>query len=70
MTRDRAAARGATPDHHRMAPSERSRAEAARTDDLAGALVALAPALDAHLTAGGPDLAARRSIWRHALDDP
>ncbi|HWN69335.1 MAG TPA: aminotransferase class V-fold PLP-dependent enzyme, partial [Haliangium sp.] len=44
----------------------------ARVDDLAGVLARVAPALEAFLRddGDGPDPAARRSVWRAALDTP
>lgn len=45
-------------------------ADAARTDGLAGALARVLPALEAFSRFEGPDSAARRSLWRPALDQP
>src|SRR6266508_2018135 len=46
------------------------RADAAKTDDLSGAIARLLPALDAFLRFEGPDPAGRRSAWRATLDEP
>ncbi len=44
--------------------------EAASTDALAESLAALLPALERFLRFEGPDGAAKRSVWRAALDEP
>jgi glutamate/tyrosine decarboxylase-like PLP-dependent enzyme len=46
------------------------RPDAASTDGLAESLAGLVPALEAFTRFEGPDPAARRSLWRAALDEP
>jgi len=53
-----------------MESDSEQRAERARTDDLAGAVARLLPALDEFLRFEGPDRALERALWQPRLEEP